>query len=48
MYIDFSGPLVRLGLVRVTGNSTVEISQIKLPSKPRRVLINAFHDILEQ
>jgi len=48
MYVEFSGPLMRLGLVRVTGNSTAEISQIKLPQKPKRVVINAFHDVLEQ
>ena len=44
---DFEGRLVRFGTVRVTGNSTLENIQMVLPSKPRRVLIDANHDILE-
>jgi aminopeptidase N len=47
IYADFDGKVVRLGLSRVVGNTTNDKIQVILPSKPRRVMINAFHDILE-
>jgi hypothetical protein len=34
--------------VKITGNTTVADIKVKLPSKPRKVAINAFHDVLEQ
>jgi hypothetical protein len=37
---------MRLGEISVTGNTTTREFQVKLPQKPKRVLINAFHDIL--
>jgi aminopeptidase N len=41
------GKLVRLGAIRMTGNSTLDDVRMLLPAKPRRVLINANHDVLE-
>jgi hypothetical protein len=48
LYADFDGRVVRLGSIRVKGNSTNDAIQVVLPSKPRRVTINANHDVLEQ
>jgi aminopeptidase N len=47
LYVDFDGQLVRLGFVRMRGNSTNDKIEVKLPKKPKRVLINAYHDVLE-
>ena len=47
IYADFDGKIVRLGTVRMTGNSTLDTIQVMLPSKPRRVMINAYHDVLD-
>jgi hypothetical protein len=46
IFLDFDGKITRLGQVAVTGNSTTREFQVKLPQKPKRVLINAFHDVL--
>jgi aminopeptidase N len=48
LYADFDGKLVRLGQVRITGNTTVPEMTLLLPAKPRRVMINAMYDVLEQ
>jgi len=48
LYIDFDGQLVRAGSMRLVGNSTLENVNIKLPKKPRRVLVNANFDVLAQ
>jgi aminopeptidase N len=48
LYVEFEGSMRRLGLVRITGNTTLSDIKAKLPSKPRKVMINAFHDMLEQ
>ena len=47
IYADFDGRLVRLATVRMIGNSSIDNIQILLPAKPKRVLINGNHDILE-
>jgi hypothetical protein len=47
IYADFDGAIVRLGAARITGNTTNSNIQVLLPKKPRRVMINAVHDILE-
>jgi hypothetical protein len=47
IYADFDGKIARLGTVRMVGNTTKDAIQVMLPSKPRRVTINAYHDILE-
>ncbi|HZS03764.1 MAG TPA: carboxypeptidase regulatory-like domain-containing protein [Blastocatellia bacterium] len=46
VYLDFDGKPVRLGEVSVAGNMTTPEFQVMLPQKPKRVLINAYHDIL--
>src|SRR5262249_46779379 len=45
IYLDFDGKWMRLGTVPIQGNSTKEF-QVRLPQKPKRVVINAFHDVL--
>jgi Carboxypeptidase regulatory-like domain/Peptidase family M1 domain len=47
VYADFDGQIARLGSVRMTGNSANDKIQVLLPKKPRKVMINAFHDVLE-
>ena len=46
VYLDFDGKLVRLGAASIMGNKSVQLSNIKLQQKPKRVLINAYHDVL--
>jgi hypothetical protein len=48
VYVDFEGHAQRLGTIRITGNSTVPGMKVLLAAKPRKVMINAFHDVLEQ
>jgi hypothetical protein len=45
VYVDIDGKIGRLGTVAVQGNKTNQF-QVKLPQKPKRVLINAYHDVL--
>jgi len=47
IYADFDGQVVRLGTVGMRGNSTNDRLQMLLPKKPKKVMINAFHDVLE-
>jgi len=46
VYADFDGMLVRLGSVGVAGSQTTPEFKVKLPKKPKRVLLNAHHDVL--
>lgn len=46
LYLDFDGKLVRLGEATVVGNSATPEFSVKLPKRPKRVLINANHDVL--
>jgi carboxypeptidase family protein/peptidase M1-like protein len=46
IYLDFDGKIMRLGEVTLVGNSSTNEFQVKLPQKPKRALINAYHDIL--
>ncbi len=50
IYLDFGGErLPRLGSVAITGATTVKVNvEVSLPQKPRRVLINGFHDVLSR
>jgi len=48
LYADFDGKIARLGSVRITGNKTADNLQLMLPAKPNKVMINAFHDVIEQ
>jgi Carboxypeptidase regulatory-like domain/Peptidase family M1 domain len=45
VYLDFDGKLMRLGTVPIQGSGTKEF-EVRLPRKPKRVVINAFHDVL--
>jgi hypothetical protein len=46
LYLDLDGNIVRLGQANVTGNTSTPEFKVRLPRKPRRVLINANHDVL--
>ncbi len=46
MYIEFDEGIFRLGSVTLVGNATCPEFKITLPRKPKRVLLNAYHDIL--
>jgi Carboxypeptidase regulatory-like domain/Peptidase family M1 domain len=46
LYLDFDGKPVRLGEATLVGNSTTKEFQVKLPQRPKRVLINYHHDVL--
>jgi aminopeptidase N len=48
LYAEVDRGLVRLGSVTMFGSSTNDHIQALLPVKPKRVFINAQHDILEQ
>lgn len=46
LYLDFDGKPMRIGEFRITGNTTTPEFQVMLPQKPKRVLINAWQDVL--
>jgi hypothetical protein len=46
IYFDFDGRLVRAGVMPIRGNMTSKEFRIELPKKPKRVLLNANHDVL--
>jgi aminopeptidase N len=46
VYVDLDGKVMRLGEATLIGNTTTPEFKVKLPQKPKRVLINAFHDVL--
>lgn len=46
LYADFDGKVMRLGSLGLIGSQTGPEFQIKLPKKPKRVLLNANHDVL--
>jgi hypothetical protein len=48
LYVDFGGgAMSRLGTMRVKGNAKVPVNfEMKLPKKPKKVLVNAMHDVL--
>lgn len=46
IYLDFDGNIARLGSVGIQGNTTTDEFKVKLPQRPKRVLINYHHDIL--
>src|SRR5262249_33295010 len=47
LYADFDGKVMRLGTITMIGNSSTDKIQVLLPQKPKRVMINANHDVLE-
>ncbi len=46
IYLDFGGKIMRLGSASIMGATTTQELQVKLPEKPRRVMINYHHDVL--
>jgi hypothetical protein len=46
IYFDFDGHVIRAGYATLKGNTTSAEMKINLPKKPKRVMLNAFHDVL--
>lgn len=48
LYVEFpKGEVIRIGVVRLTGKTTLPVdASLRLPSQPKRVLLNAMHDTL--
>jgi hypothetical protein len=46
LYVDFGKGVIRLGTIPVMGNMTTDEFPVKLPERPKRVMINYHHDIL--
>ena len=46
LYLDFTGVPTMFARVLLTGNSTSKEFSVALPKKPKRVLLNAYHDVL--
>lgn len=46
LYLDFGKGWARLGTVKIFGNSSVDITNVKLPAAPKRVAICALNDVL--
>jgi len=47
MYVDLDGRVVRVGSVAMLGSSTSKEIQMMLPKRPKKVMVNYWHDILE-
>jgi hypothetical protein len=47
VYLDLGGQMAQLGRAKMVGNTTVDLN-VTLPRQPKRVLINYWHDVLEQ
>jgi hypothetical protein len=47
IYFDFDGQVTRAGSAKLTGNTTLAMN-IPLPKKPRKMMLNYMHDVLEQ
>ena len=46
LYVDMGKGWGKLGAARITGNSSVEFKNIKLPAVPKRVAVAAMNDVL--
>jgi hypothetical protein len=46
IYLDYDGKLAKLGTVAMTGSSSSDELKVPLAKRPRRVLLNAYEDIL--
>jgi hypothetical protein len=47
VYVDLDGRVVRIGAVAILGSSTSKEIQLMLPKRPKKVMVNYWHDILE-
>ena len=50
LYVEFDkGELVRLGTLRLNGPTSVPTnSEVRLPKKPKRLVLNAYRDVLSR
>ncbi|MFN7998123.1 MAG: M1 family aminopeptidase [Bryobacteraceae bacterium] len=46
LYFDFDGRITRAGEIYMKGSSTSKDVKLMLPRKPKRVMLNAYHDVL--
>ena len=46
IYLDMGKGWAKLGSARLVGNTSVEITDLKLPAVPKRVAVCAMHDVL--
>jgi hypothetical protein len=46
IYIDLGKGWIRLGAATIQGNTSVDITGIKLPAVPKRVAVAAMNDVL--
>jgi hypothetical protein len=46
IYLDMGKGWAKLGSARLVGNSSIDITNLKLPSVPKRVAVAAMHDVL--
>ena len=46
LYLDFGKGPVFMGAARITGNKTLDLSNIALPAAPKKMMIGALQDIL--
>ena len=46
IYVDFGKGLVRIGAANITGNSSVELKNIKLGQPAKRAAICVLNDVL--
>jgi aminopeptidase N len=46
VYLDFDGKIVRLGEASIMGNSSTPEFKVRLPQRPKRVMINHYNDVL--
>jgi hypothetical protein len=47
VYADFGKGMIRIGQLRMVGNTT-QNGDVILPSQPKKVALNAYKDILER
>ena len=46
VYADFDGRIMRLGDANLTGSTTTQEFKLRLPKKPRNIMINHYYDVL--
>ena len=46
LYVDMGKGWAKLGAARLTGNTSIDIKDLKLPAVPKRVAICAMNDVL--
>jgi hypothetical protein len=46
LYVDFGKGWVKLGMAVMAGNTSIDISNLKLPAMPKKVAICALNDVL--